>query len=352
MAWKRSRTSLSYCDQANELPTLKKEFPEFKTIGSQTIQSVLIKIDQSFQSFYKYHKSFKTKKSKPRKDGQLHGFPRFKSTYRYNSLTLTSQAGWSLNGRDLKINKIGSFRLYLSRPIEGEIKTITIKRRSNGSIYVSFICINVPTKELPKTNKSIGLDMGLTHYITDSDGRHIDNPCYFKNSQKKLANRQRKLALKEFRSKNWVKNKILIDKSYEKIVNQKKDFLHKLSNFYIKNYQIICIEDLDIKSMIENDFSKSIADASWGRFFYYLGYKAEDAGRLRIKVNPKGTSQRCCRCGRLVPKDLSVRIHDCPYCGLRLHRDINSAINVLGLGTSLAGLPFNIEETISRISLL
>lgn len=328
MLYSQYRKSITAYDQIIQLPDLKETFPEFKKVGSQVLQEVIERLDKAFKAFFQRNRS---------KQGKA-GFPRFRSRDRYDSFTL-KQAGWKLEGRYLHIKNIGRFKLYLSRPIEGTIKTITIRRSFSGKWYVAFSCDNVPEREFPETSASVGIDVGLKSFCVDTSGQYIENPRYFRNSEKILRRRQRSHSRKKKGSNRRNKTRILVSKAHEKVSNQRKDFLHKLANVYVKDFQNIYIENLNIKGMVRNrHLAKSITDASWGMFFNLLSYKAEEAGRKVIKVNPKGTSQICSRCGEKVPKSLSVRIHNCPFCDLVLDRDENASLNISALGQRVQAL--------------
>lgn len=322
--YRQYRKSVSCYDQMKQLPDLKKELPEFKQVGSQVLQDVVERCDKAFKAFFRRLKT-----------GEKAGFPRFRSFHRYDSFTL-KQSGWKLDGRNLHIANVGRFKLFLSRPIEGTIKTVTIIRSTTGEWFVSFSCDDVSEKPLPKTGKEVGLDVGLNHFIVDSDSKFIDNPKFLRKSEKKLRIVQRKLSRCKKGSNRRKKIKIQVAKKHEKVKNQRVDFLHKTANYYIENYDMICIEDLKIKNMIRNrHLAKSISDASWGTLGSMLVYKAESAGRTVSKVNPYRTSVNCSLCGMPVQKSLSVRVHQCPHCGLILDRDLNASLNILAVGQTV-----------------
>ncbi len=317
--------TISANEQKKQLPELKMAFPEFKTVGSQVLQDVIERVDRAFQGFYVRLNQ---------RNGKA-GFPRFKSRNRYDSFTL-KQAGWRLEGRYLYVRNLGRFKLFLSRPVEGDIKTVTIRRTSTGKWFASFSCDNVPAREYPATTREVGIDVGIKSFCVDSDGSQINNPEYLKQSLKLLRRRQRSLSRKKKGSNRRNKARLLVTSAHEKIANQRKDFLHKLANYYIQRYQTIYIEDLNIKGMVRNrHLARSISDSSWGMFFNMLSSKAEEAGRTVVKVPPHNTSQICSGCGEKVPKSLSVRVHRCPFCNLVLDRDINASLNILRLGQSL-----------------
>jgi len=327
LLYRQYRKSISCYDQMKQLPYLKKELPEFKQVGSQCLQDVVERCDKAFKAFFRRLKT-----------GDKAGFPRFRSIHRYDSFTL-KQSGWKLAGQNLHITNVGRFKLFLSRPIEGKIKTIIVRRSTTGQWFVCFSCDNVPEQPLTKTGKEIGLDVGLNHFIADSDSNYIDNPKYFRKSEKKLRVVQRKLSRCQKGSNRRKKVKLLVSKHHEKVRNKRVDFLHKTANYYIENYDMICIEDLKIKNMIRNRrLAKSIADASWGTLGSMLCWKAESAGKTVSKINPYRTSINCSDCGMHVQKSLSVRVHKCPHCGLILDRDLNASLNILSAGQAVQAL--------------
>jgi putative transposase len=327
-AYKERGKNISVYTQMAQLPELRKSSVEFKAVGSQVLQDVIQRLDKAYKAFFQ-----RVKKG----NGKV-GFPRFKSKNRYNSFTL-KQSGWKLEGRYLYIKNVGRFKLFLSRPIEGKIKTITIRRSSTNKWFVSFSCDDVPVRKLPETTAEIGIDVGIKHFLVDSQGNSVKNPKYFRQSEKLLKRRQRSLCRKKKGSNRRNKARLLVAKTHEKVANQRKDFLHKVANAYINRFQTIYIEDLNIKGMVKNRYlSKSIYDSSWGMFFRFLTEKAEGATRQIVKVPPHNTSQVCSGCGERVPKSLSVRIHKCPFCNTILDRDHNASLNIFRLGQSRQAL--------------
>lgn len=320
--WKQWRISATAVQQMGELPALKAEFPEFKQVGSQALQDVVQRLDRAFKSFFRRLKS-----------GEKPGFPRFRSRDRYDSFTL-KQAGWKLEGRILTVTGLGRFKLFLSRPIEGKIKTVTIRRSSSGKWFVFFSCDEVPATTFPEPVKEeIGIDVGISSFLTDSEGSVINNPQPLRRSEQELRRRQRSLSRKKKGSSRRKKAKVAVAEVYEKITDQRRDFINKSALLYVLTYGTICIESLNIRGMVKNrHLSKSISDAAWGLFFNVLCAEAEEAGRTVVKVNPRNTSRLCSECGILVPKKLSVRVHHCPFCGLILDRDENAARNIVQRG--------------------
>ena len=178
--------------------------------------------------------------------------------------------------------------------------------------------------------------MGLNSYAVFSDGTRFENPRLFRQSEKRLAHLQRGVSRKVRGGRNRVKAKVKVARLHEKIVNRRTDFLHKASRVIAETYETVYVEDLKIGNMVRNHcLAKSISDAGWGRFIGMVVYKAESAGGRVIQVNPRNTTQDCSRCGERVEKSLSDRIHVCPYCGLRMDRDHNAALNILARGREI-----------------
>lgn len=323
LLWKQSKKSVSKFEQMRQLTELKKIYPEFKQVPSQSLQDVIDRLDKAFQGFFRRVKN-----------GEIAGFPRFKGRDRYDSFVL-KQAGWKIiDKKYLIIPKIGRFKMKLSRPIEGDIKTVTIRRSMTDKWYVCFSCDNIISKPLPKTDKTIGIDVGCESFLTDSDGNKIENPRFFKNSENVLAKRQQSLATKKRGSNNRHKAKMSVAKSHEKIKNQRNDFHFKIANKLVKENDKICIEKLHNWKTFRN-LNRSMRDVAWFNFFNILKAKAVEAEREIIEVPARGTSQICSQCGETVAKDLSVRIHSCPHCKLSIDRDHNSAINIKRVGQTL-----------------
>ncbi|GAH26310.1 unnamed protein product [marine sediment metagenome] len=323
-AWDNYRKSISRYDQIKELPSLKKFFPEFKEVPSQTLQEVVERVDKAFQSFFSRVKK-----------GEKPGYPRFKSFNRYHSFTL-KQAGWEYVDKKLKIKKIGNFKIFLSRPIEGEIKTVTIRKTLSNRWYVTFSCDKVASKPLPKTSESIGIDVGCLSFLTTSTGEKINNPRFFQRAQKSLTQKQRSFSHRKKGSSRRNKMRIMVAKAHEKIFNQRRDFHFKIARKLLQANDTIYIENMNhFKSF--RALNRSMRDVAWFNFFNILLFKAEEAEKEVVKVPARNTSQMCSSCGKTVQKDLSCRVHSCPFCGLIIDRDTNAARNVLRLGQSLQG---------------
>jgi putative transposase len=233
--------------------------------------------------------------------------------------------GFSIEDGKLILSKIGTIKIILHREIEGKIKTCTIKKDID-QWYVSFSCeVEKPIISVEIKTRT-GIDVGLISLITLSNGEQIEPPKFLRESEDKLTHEQKRLSRKKKGSGKRNKQRIIVSKVHRKIRNQRKDFAHKTSRMLVDNYDLIKFEDLQIKNMVQNHhLAKSISDAGWYQLMNLTKYKAAYAGKFVEFVNPAGTSQTCI-CGYPVPKDLSVRIHRCPSCGLVMGRDQVSAI--------------------------
>jgi len=319
-AWKLSRISISYLDQQNVLPEIKAIREDVAEIHSQVLQDVLRRLDKGFKAFFSRIKK-----------GAKAGFPRFKGKNRYDSFTF-AQSGFALKENKLQLSKLGLFKIKWHREIVGKIKTLTITRSSTGKW---FACFSVETQEeiLEPTGKVVGIDVGLEKFATLTEGEPIPNPRFFRTDQKDLAKAQRK------------KLKKRTVKIHERIKNRRNNFCHQVSNYLVKNFDVIVFEKLKVLNMVQNGhLAKSICDASWSKLFELTLYKAENAGRRMIQVNPRNTSQMCSECGVMVKKELSCRVHHCSSCGLEIDRDVNAARNILRLGLQTLGIK-SVEAT-------
>jgi len=266
-----------------ELPKLKKEKPELKEVYSKVLQMVLYQLYSNLKALSKLKKNGK-------KVGKLRYKGKWFKTFVYN------QSGFKIikTGKrldKLHLSKIGNIPIRIHREIEGKIKQVIIKRYKSGK-WFALICVEKEKKKLPKTGKVIGIDVGIRFFLTDSEGRQIENPKFYERTLKRIRIEQRRLSKKQKGSRNYEKQRRKLAKAYEKLVNQRDDFLHKLSRFYVENYDVICVENLNIRNMVRNhNLAQKILDASWGKFLHYLAYKAENAGKRVVKVDPRGTSK-------------------------------------------------------------
>jgi len=308
---------INYYDQKRELTATKTSFQ--KEVYSQVLQDVINRVDRSFKKFFTGF-----------------GYPRFQGRNRYNSFTYP-QSGFELEDGKISLSKIGNIKIILHREIEGKIKTCTIKKDID-QWYVSFSC-EIEEPIIPVEIKTeTGIDFGLSSLITMSNGGQIEPPEFLRESEDKLTKEQKRLSRKKKRSQNRNKQRIIVARVHRKIRNQRTDFAHKTSRKLVDSFDRIVFEDLQIKNMMQNHhLAKSISDAGWNQLIGLTKSKAEYAGKVVELINARNTSQNCSGCGNSVPKDLSVRLHSCPFCGLELDRDHNAAINILNRSISTVG---------------
>lgn len=333
-AWEQRKETLGLYDTQNMIPGWKQTEPKFKLVHSQVLQNVNVRVDLAFRAFFRRVKSGEKEV----------GYPRFKGKGRYDSMCYPQYGnGARLDGNLLSLSKIGQIKVELHRELCGTPKTVCIRRSNTGKWFVTISC-ECEAKPLPDEPKVIGVDVGTATFATLSNGDKVKNPRFFKHDANELAKAQRRLEQEAKGTPARDKRKKVVSRIHERIANKRTDFAHKLSRQLVNAYGVIVFEDLNITGMMENHtvvfgnkLNKSIADVAWNQFAQFTAYKAEDAGRLFLQVDPRNTSKKCSRCGLLVDKDLSVRVHDCPHCGLVLDRDYNAAINILALGLQRMG---------------
>ncbi len=338
-AYRGQRVSISSYSQINELPELKIALPEYRDVGSQVLQDVLERLDRAYKAFFR---------RRANREGKG-GFPRFKGRYRYDSFTL-KQAGWSLEDRYLSIRNVGRFKIRLSRPIEGTIKTVTIRRESTGKWYACFSCDKVPERKLLESDKVIGIDVGIKSFCVDSEGNSTDNPQYLRQAQRDLRIKQRTLSRRKKGGSRRGKARLQVAKAHEKVRNQRGDFLHKLANYYVGNYGVIAVENLNIKGMVKNHhLARSISDAGWGMFVGLMDYKAAEAGRTLIRIPRfEPSSKTCSECGAVNQElKLSDRQWVCKSCGALHDRDFNAAKNICRVGQTLQEVTYAGAQSVS-----
>jgi len=325
MAWTDRRLSLNYYDQAAQLKEARDADERLKLLNYSACQDVLRRLQKAFDAFFQRIKR-----------GEMPGYPRFKSSGRFDSITFPAYGDGVKLSKQLRVQSVGDVKIKLHRPIEGKIKTVTLKREA-GDWYAVFSCDEVPARAYPQASAEVGIDMGLTSFATLSTGEKIKNPRWYRRTEKRIADAQRSLSRKKRGSKRRTKAKHLLSRLRAKEKNQRNDFQHKLAHRIVFENAVIVVEDLNPKEMSEKSstgLAKSIQDAAWARFLSILGAKAEEAARRFVRVPPRGTSSTCSRCGALRQKALSERLYECP-CGLVLDRDANASLNILRLGRSL-----------------
>jgi putative transposase len=321
-AWEKEDKSISLYETNSILVTWKAKRPELKQVYSQVLQNVQVRVDLALKAFFRRVKA-----------GEEPGYPRFKGRGRYDSITY-KQFGVEINNGKLHLAKIGDIKIKLHSPIEGKIKTCTIRKMPTGKW---FACFSVEIEDIPlppwKDGSVVGIDVGLESFATLSNGEKIANPRIFREEEKELARVQRKLSKTPKGTSERKAALKVVERIHERITNRRNDFANQISRQLVNRFGVIVFEDLDVHNMLKNHhLAKSISDVAWNMLVKATESKAAYAGSKVVLVDPRNTSQICSRCGLIVKKDLSERVHSCSECGLSMDRDLNAAINILRLG--------------------
>ena len=334
---KRSHArSVTYKSQTAELTALRQSDPAW--LGAVPVEierSALRRCDRAFKGFFSRAKK-----------GQTPGFPRFRSRDRYDSFDMGRVAPEDDDARGTRsahvsVPKLGLVKFNEYRPLKGKVRSTSI-RRDAGRWYVCFSCdVGAAPERVPAlraVENVVGIDFGLYSLIATSDGETVDAPRHFRKGEEQLAMRQQRVSRRFKRGKKqsagYRTAKLLVAKAHAHVRQQRLDTARKLAAILVAKYDVIAMEDLNVKGLAGGMLAKSVNDAAWGVLRHAITCKAESAGRWCVLVDPRGTSQRCSRCGNTVEKDLSVRVHACDRCGYIADRDVNAALNVKTLGRS------------------
>lgn len=340
-AWE-SKISLSSFDLINQLPDLKKECPWLKDFSSRPLQSEILHLGLAYSSFFKKG-----------------GFPKFKSKHSRQSATFVKEVK-VVDGM-LYLPRHGWIKFIEHRSLPAtELRTTTISKTTTGKYFVSILVQD--GKELPDKRPvgdvaAVGIDLGLKTFASLSNGSSVDNPKHLNDQLRRLRVEQRKLSRRfkkgvKVQSKSWYKQKLVVAKLHEKITNKRQDFLHKTSTAIIKQFDTICVEDLNIVGMKQNpNLSKAISDVSWSEFLRMLEYKAEWNGKNLIRIDRFAASSKLCsNCGHIFKElTLSIREWICENCGAYHDRDLNAAINIKKLGLEAKPSTANVTQKSKRI---
>jgi putative transposase len=328
-AWERCHVSVNFAMQSAQLPGIKEVRPEYRDLNAQVLQEVLHRLDRAFQAFFRRVKA-----------GEQPGYPRFQGKDRYDSFTypqMGEHGGAVVDGGILSLSTIGRIPIRVHRPPQGTPKTVTISREADGW-YACISCAGAPTEPLPLTGNETGIDVGLTVFPVTADGGIVENPRQYRKAAKQLAKAQRRVSRRKKGSKRRRKALKLFAKKLQKVRRQRTDFHHTTALSLLRTYDVIYLEDLQVRHRVRNHhLAKSISDAGWYQFRTILTSKAAYAGKWVVAVPAQYTSQACSDCGERVPKSLSVRTHVCPSRGLVLDRDANAAQNILRAGQTRQG---------------
>ena len=323
--YQTEQKTLSYNQCSSELTKLKSELEWLKEPDKCSLQNALKDMDRAYKNFFRNNA----------------GFPKYKSkkTHRFSYRTNATNGNIAYCEKHIKLPKLGMVKTRTKLIPQGRILNATISQESSGKYYVSLCCTEVEIPQFEKTGNELGIDLGIKAFAVTSNGDSIPNPKYLQKSLNKLARLQRELSRKTRGGASWNKARMKVARLQEHIANQRMDFLQKLSTKLIRENDVICIEDLQVKNMIQNHkLSRYIADVSWSEFTRQLEYNSGWYGKKLIKVDKWYASNQICNCcGHQFPvtKDLSVREWICPNCHTSLDRDGNAAKNILSEGKRL-----------------
>lgn len=318
-AYKASQPTTRF-KQERELKDVRT-LPEYGGVYAHVLQDVARRVDLAFQAFFRRVKA-----------GEKPGYPRFRSSRRYDSLTYKEPGNGSVKvqGSRVSFSKLAAnVRFFQHRPIQGTVASVTVKRRA-GRWFVQFSCNDVPADPtLVAGVGEVGVDVGLTTFATLSTGEEIPNPRYGQRALDGLRRAQRILSRRRKGSHRRRKQARVVARQHAHVAAQRRDYAFKVARGLVQRFSVIAVEDLQIRNMVRNrSVARSISDASWGTFLSILEAKAEEAGSRVVRVDARNTSQDCSKCGARVRKALSERTHRCT-CGLVIGRDVNAALNVL-----------------------
>ena len=330
-AYAKTGKTVSWVELSQMLPVWKRD-PETAWLAqadSMALQQSIRNLDHAYKNFFR----------RVRK-GEKPGFPKFKSR-RHSRQSYRTNGGKVIDCNHIVLPKLGTVRAKVSRPLQGRILSITISLDAAGRYFATFLCTDVPAKKASATNQEVGIDLGIGMLATLSDGTKVRNPHHLKKYERKLAQEQRRLSRRkgarrgEKPSNRYLKQRKKVARIHAKIAYARTDTLHKVTTMLADENQVLCMEDLNVKGMMQNShLAKALSDVSFGVFARLLEYKCIERRRIFVKVSRfYPSSKTCSSCGhKLDALPLSVRSWNCPVCGAHHDRDVNAARNILAEG--------------------
>ncbi|WP_096390597.1 RNA-guided endonuclease InsQ/TnpB family protein [Halopenitus persicus] len=322
----------------DELPVLKDWWDALTDVYSKVLQPTVMRIAKNIKRL-----------GQLKEQGYTVGELRWKSPREFRSFTY-NQSGFELDKKDgqtvLSLSKLADIPIELHRPLpdDATVKEVTLKKEKTGEWFAIF---GIEMDGEPPTKPSladidaenmVGIDVGILKYAQDTDGTAVES-LDLSAERDRLEREQRTLSRKEYKSHNWKKQRQRVAECHFQIKRKRRDFLHKLSNYYAREYELVAVENLDVKGMLESARnSRNTASAAWNTFTDMLEYKCEREGTHFVEVEPEGTTKECAQCGVATDKPLWVREHSCPACGLKADRDANAAWNILLRGLTELGV--------------
>jgi putative transposase len=315
--WNESRRGVNYNEQSALWRDWRNEQPDdnpLRLLNMSAGQQVLRRLDKAYREFLKGKR----------------GKPRFKGWRQFNTVNYKPGDGAGLKDGRLYVQNVGLIKIKWHRTLpEGELKNIILSHKASGW-YVGLQIESPDIEITPSVNPAVGVDVGIHHALALSDGTTLDSPQYLKQSLQRLRRLHRRITRCKKGSKGRQEAVHQLAKELEHSANQRRDWWHKVTRWLVSTYGVIVLEALSLTFMLRSDkLARAAHDIALGLFYDLLDYKATEAGVKRVAVNPRNTSQECAGCGAIVVKDLSVRVHDCPYCGFTADRDVNAAMNIL-----------------------
>lgn len=326
-AYRKRGVTIGYYEQKRSLTEVKDGCPEYKGVHSQVLQDVIERLDKAFKGFFRRVKT-----------GGKAGYPRFKGRSHYDSFTFP-QAGKTgamplADSGKVYLSKIGNVRCKFHRPLEGVVKTATVKREGD-KWFIVFVS-EVEAAPLPPTGDVIGIDLGTNpNFLITSDGEFVPAPRHFKKSERRIGRLQRAASRKKRGSRRHRALKGRIAAEHRRVANRRRDFHHKTARALVNRHDTVFHEDLNIIGLARTRTAKGVLDAGWASFITILSLKAANAGRKVIGVDPNYTSQDCSQCGHRQKVKIG-HAYLCANCGAEMHRDVNAAVNILNRGRDAA----------------